>query len=118
MMSSAEVAAPAGEAAARSQTGFYCSTSGTYFNDKESLAAHYKSDFHRYNLKRKVAGLPPVTKEWFEARKAHLSTTAAATPAAQKVGAGKPHQWAGLLLRGDARLSPNAPPLRSSSFTH
>lgn len=36
--------------------------SGTYFTDKESLAEHYRSDFHRYNLKRKVAGLPPVTK--------------------------------------------------------
>jgi pre-60S factor REI1 len=36
------------------ETGFYCSTSGTYFSDKESLAEHYKSDFHRYNLKRKV----------------------------------------------------------------
>eukprot|EP00879_Flechtneria_rotunda_P027865 GHRR01029898.1.p2 GENE.GHRR01029898.1~~GHRR01029898.1.p2 ORF type:complete len:109 (-),score=13.90 GHRR01029898.1:540-866(-) len=38
----------------RAETGFYCSTSGTYFLDKESLAEHYKSDFHRYNLKRKV----------------------------------------------------------------
>lgn len=56
----------------RTMTGFYCSTSGTYFTDKESLSAHYKSDFHRYNLKRKVAGLPPVTKEWFEARKEQL----------------------------------------------
>ncbi|WIA19832.1 hypothetical protein OEZ85_005740 [Tetradesmus obliquus] len=61
------------------ETGFYCSTSGTYFSDKESLAEHYKSDFHRYNLKRKVAGLPPVTKEWFEARKAQLSTATAST---------------------------------------
>lgn len=62
----------------RAETGFYCSTSGTYFSDKESLAEHYKSDFHRYNLKRKVAGLPPVTKDWFDARKAQLSTAAAA----------------------------------------
>eukprot|EP00878_Enallax_costatus_P023421 GHUV01024912.1.p1 GENE.GHUV01024912.1~~GHUV01024912.1.p1 ORF type:complete len:133 (+),score=42.46 GHUV01024912.1:266-664(+) len=64
---------------ATKQDGFYCSTSGTYFSDKESLAEHYKSDFHRYNLKRKVAGLPPVTKEWFEARKAQL-TTATTSP--------------------------------------
>jgi len=35
--------------------GFYCSTSGTYFPDKESLQEHYRSDFHRYNLK--VGGL-------------------------------------------------------------
>ncbi|GLC35863.1 hypothetical protein PLESTM_000376600 [Pleodorina starrii] len=68
--------------AARSQTGFYCSTSGTYFADLQSLSEHYKSDFHRYNLKRKVAGLPPVTKEWFEARKAQLSSAAAGATAA------------------------------------
>jgi pre-60S factor REI1 len=54
------------------QEGVYCSTAGTFFHDKESLAEHYRSDFHRYNLKRKVAGLPPVTKEWFEARRAQL----------------------------------------------
>jgi len=38
--------------------GVYCSTSGTVFTDKDSLAEHYKSDLHRYNLKRKVAGEP------------------------------------------------------------
>ncbi|KAI8469242.1 MAG: hypothetical protein J3K34DRAFT_522329 [Monoraphidium minutum] len=66
------------DAAEARATGFFCSTSGTYFSDKESLAEHYRSDFHRYNLKRKVAGLPPVTKEWFEARKAQLASAAAA----------------------------------------
>ena len=34
--------------------GFYCSTSGTMFASKEEYLAHMKSDFHRYNLKRKV----------------------------------------------------------------
>ncbi|GFR48596.1 hypothetical protein Agub_g10500 [Astrephomene gubernaculifera] len=71
--------------AGRAQTGFYCSTSGTYFADLQSLSEHYKSDFHRYNLKRKVAGLPPVTKEWFEARKAQLSSAAAGASAAAPV---------------------------------
>ncbi|KXZ51114.1 hypothetical protein GPECTOR_14g95 [Gonium pectorale] len=71
--------------AARAQTGFYCSTSGTYFADLQSLSEHYKSDFHRYNLKRKVAGLPPVTKDWFEARKAQLSSAAAGATAAAPV---------------------------------
>ena len=28
---------------------------------------------HRYNLKRKVAGLPPVTKEWFDMRQAQVT---------------------------------------------
>ncbi|KAG2489019.1 hypothetical protein HYH03_012457 [Edaphochlamys debaryana] len=70
---------------ARAQTGFFCSTSGTTFTSKEELAEHYKSDFHRYNLKRKVAGLPPVTKEWFEARKAQLSSAAASGAAVAPV---------------------------------
>ena len=60
--------------------GFYSTTSGTYFSDKDSLAEHYKSDFHKYNLKRKVAGLPPVTKDWFDARKEQLSTAATVGP--------------------------------------
>jgi pre-60S factor REI1 len=55
------------------EEGFYSSTSGTYFPDKQSLAEHYASDLHRYNLKRKVAGLPPVTKDWFDARKEQLT---------------------------------------------
>lgn len=62
--------------------GFYCSTSGTTFASKEALAEHYRSDFHRYNLKRKVAGLPPVTREWFDARKAQLASSDAAKSAA------------------------------------
>lgn len=60
--------------------GFYSTTSGTYFSDKDSLSEHYKSDFHKYNLKRKIAGLPPVTKDWFEARKELLNSSAATTP--------------------------------------
>ena len=92
--------------------GFYCSTSGTHFTDKEEYLAHMKSDFHRYNLKRKVsldnnadfpwmyftsaptkanclsrqvAGLPPVTKEWFEARKAQLAGATTSTDTGSKV---------------------------------
>lgn len=65
--------------------GFYCSTSGTYFTDKESLTEHYKSDFHRYNLKRKVAGLPPVTREWFDSRKAVLTGSGASSAAGTAV---------------------------------
>lgn len=42
-------AAPADQSADTppADRGLYCSTSGTYFTDKEALAAHYKSDFHR-----------------------------------------------------------------------
>jgi hypothetical protein len=34
----------------------------------ELQKAHYKTDWHRYNLKRKVANLPPVTAENFQER--------------------------------------------------
>ena len=34
--------------------------------------------FGRYNLKRKVAGLPPVTRAWFDARKEQLTSAAGA----------------------------------------
>lgn len=55
-----------------SAQGYYCSTSDTVFQDREGLQQHYQSELHKYNLKRKLAGLPPVTREWFEARKAQL----------------------------------------------
>lgn len=28
--------------------GLYCSTAGTYFTNKDALADHYKSEFHRW----------------------------------------------------------------------
>lgn len=64
--------------AASTTEGFYCSTSGTVFTTKDELNEHYRSDFHRYNLRRKVAGLPPVSLEWFEARKEQLRNSSAA----------------------------------------
>ncbi|CAD7703810.1 unnamed protein product [Ostreobium quekettii] len=63
-------------AAEGSDGGLYCSTSGTYFTDKDALTQHYRSDFHIYNLRRKVAGLPPVTKEWFDGRKHQIARAA------------------------------------------
>ncbi|PRW45252.1 zinc finger protein [Chlorella sorokiniana] len=69
--------------AADQGSGLYCSTAGAFFDNKDELTEHYRSDFHRYNLKRKIAGLPPVTREWYEVRKAQLLATSA-TPV-QKV---------------------------------
>jgi hypothetical protein len=34
--------------------------------DQQEQKAHYKSDLHRFNLKRKVANMPPVTQEVFD----------------------------------------------------
>ncbi|CAH0560373.1 unnamed protein product [Brassicogethes aeneus] len=47
---------------------FTCITCRVAFKDAEVQRQHYKSDWHRYNLKRKVAELPPVTAEEFQRR--------------------------------------------------
>jgi len=41
---------------------FSCSTCHATFDDNEAQRAHYKQDWHKYNLKRKIAGLPTITE--------------------------------------------------------
>lgn len=36
------------------------------FQNIDDQRAHYKTDLHRFNLKRKVASLPPVTEDVFQ----------------------------------------------------
>ncbi|KAF9419269.1 hypothetical protein HW555_004196 [Spodoptera exigua] len=47
---------------------FTCITCQVMFKTPELQREHYKQDWHRYNLKRKVASIPPVTLEEFEQR--------------------------------------------------
>ncbi|XP_058803820.1 cytoplasmic 60S subunit biogenesis factor ZNF622 [Phymastichus coffea] len=47
---------------------YTCITCRVAFRDLEVQRQHYKSDWHRYNLKRKVAELPPITVEEFQRR--------------------------------------------------
>lgn len=42
-----------------------CLACRALFDDADAQRAHYKCDWHRYNLKRKVAELPPVTNGEF-----------------------------------------------------
>lgn len=49
-------------------SSFTCITCRVAFRDLELQKQHYKYDWHRYNLKRKVAELPPVTSEEFHNR--------------------------------------------------
>lgn len=49
-------------------TTFTCISCRVAFKEAEIQRLHYKSDWHRYNLKRKVAELPPVTSEEFQRR--------------------------------------------------
>lgn len=50
----------------QSLSSFTCITCRVAFKDAEVQRAHYKTDWHRYNLKRKVAELPPVSTETFQ----------------------------------------------------
>jgi len=50
-------------------SGLTCITCQVRFSDAELHRVHFKGDWHRYNLKRKVAELSVVTSEVFESRK-------------------------------------------------
>jgi len=61
---------------------FTCVTCRVQYGDGDAQRLHYKSDWHRYNLKRKVASLPPVTESAFSEKSAKLGTaTTTATSA-------------------------------------
>ncbi|GAB4836900.1 Cytoplasmic 60S subunit bioproteinsis factor REI1 1 [Ancistrocladus abbreviatus] len=53
--------------------GLTCNACNKEFNDEAEQKLHYKSDWHRYNLKRKVAGVPGVTEALFFARQSALA---------------------------------------------
>lgn len=66
-------------------SSYTCISCRVAFADGEVQRAHYKTDWHRYNLKRKVADMPPVTADNFQERvlaqraatEQHLSDAAA-----------------------------------------
>jgi pre-60S factor REI1 len=45
-----------------------CMTCSVAFKEADGQRDHYKTDWHRYNLKRKVAELPPVSESDFKSR--------------------------------------------------
>lgn len=51
---------------------------GAEFSTREELLAHYRSEWHQFNLKRKAAGLPLLSRELFDSLKAQLSLSEAA----------------------------------------
>ncbi|XP_078282803.1 cytoplasmic 60S subunit biogenesis factor ZNF622 [Rhinoraja longicauda] len=55
-------------AAVNAMSSYTCITCRVAFADMEIQRTHYKTDWHRYNLKRKVADMPPVTAENFQER--------------------------------------------------
>lgn len=47
---------------------FTCINCSVKFANADLQRQHYKSDWHRYNLKRRVSELPPITAEEFQKR--------------------------------------------------
>ena len=47
---------------------FTCLSCSIAFPNPEDQRTHYRSDLHRYNMKRRVANLPPVKAEVFNAK--------------------------------------------------
>ncbi len=57
-------------------SSYSCLSCRVSFIDSELQRNHYKSDWHRYNLKRKVAELPPITRELFTEKLAQQKSQA------------------------------------------
>ncbi|XP_071698343.1 cytoplasmic 60S subunit biogenesis factor REI1 homolog 1-like [Rutidosis leptorrhynchoides] len=53
--------------------GLTCNACNKEFEDESDQKLHYKSEWHRYNLKRKIAGVPGVTEALFLARQSSLA---------------------------------------------
>ncbi|KAI3468430.1 hypothetical protein Pfo_025093 [Paulownia fortunei] len=53
--------------------GLTCNACNKEFVDEVEQKLHYKSEWHRYNLKRKVAGVPGVTETLFLAKQSALA---------------------------------------------
>jgi hypothetical protein len=52
---------------------FTCfSAPGIEFKERSQMVAHMKTEWHRYNTKRKEASLAAVTEDEFEKRKAEM----------------------------------------------
>ena len=54
-----------------------CLSCHVTFEDRAEQVAHYRLDWHRYNLKRRLRGLTHVTQAVFEAEsgEAHMTIT-------------------------------------------
>ena len=48
------------------RSDLFCQSCRVSLADREEQVSHYRLDWHRYNLKRKLKGLPHVRQEDFE----------------------------------------------------
>ncbi|KAF2092124.1 hypothetical protein K490DRAFT_61569 [Saccharata proteae CBS 121410] len=66
---------------AQSSHPFTCNTCQVAFRASELQRSHMQTDWHRYNLKRRVASLPPLSSEIFAEKVLANKASAAATAA-------------------------------------
>ncbi|KAL0941771.1 C2H2 type zinc finger domain-containing protein [Colletotrichum truncatum] len=64
-MASVDVAALGSGGATATSHPYTCNTCAVAYRNIDLQRGHMKSDWHRYNLKRRVASLPPITSEIF-----------------------------------------------------
>ena len=59
---------------------FTCLTCSVAFRHAQDQRAHFRSDHHRYNMKRRVANLAPISAQMFNEKvlERHSQQTAAA----------------------------------------
>lgn len=50
------------------RAGLVCNACNAEFPDEAAQKTHYRSDWHQYNLRRKVAGVPGITEALFNLR--------------------------------------------------
>jgi len=48
---------------------FLCSSCSITFNNEEEYKCHYKTDLHRYNVKRRMLNLESISNEHFLEKK-------------------------------------------------
>lgn len=67
---------------------FTCISCAVAFLTADDQRGHYKSDHHRYNMKRRVAGLPPIAANAFNQKvlDRHAETTLTASAAGKTCG--------------------------------
>lgn len=62
---------------------YTCLSCSLAFENAQSQRDHYATDLHRYNSKRRVAGLPPVTIQIFNEKIGGRATDAPEEPVAK-----------------------------------
>ncbi|KAI9645169.1 pre-60S factor rei1 [Ciborinia camelliae] len=75
---------PSGPADTNASHPYTCNTCQVAFRNSDLQRGHMRSDWHRYNLKRRVTSLPPISSEVFTEKvlQAQATSTAAASKAA------------------------------------